>query len=238
MGFGNVRSEIILRSSSHRKMSMPIWYTCNSNKLRPSTLVYTRQHSSTFVQTRLLSSTIIYTHLHLSSDSSILIYIRLDSFVTHLHSSKLVYIHLVTRLCFQNRFKTLKYDCCLRVSLKILFEPKETQNQTLHKSLCPEETGLPRCSPKWVFLETLQYSEEHNSKFIKKRLQDRCFPVNIAKSSRTNFFYRILLVAASGPTIRNVLDIIWVVLRTFCCKLCMLSIKFNLDVLVSLLMVV
>ena len=60
--------------------------------------------------------------------------------------------------------------------------------------------------------------------------------MNIAKSSRTNFFYRILLVAASGPTIRNVLDIVWVVLRTFCCKLCMLSIKFNLDVLVSLLM--
>ena len=33
--------------------------------------------------------------------------------------------------------------------------------------------------------------------FVKKRLQHSCFPVNIAKFLRINFFYRTSLVAAS-----------------------------------------
>ena len=37
----------------------------------------------------------------------------------------------------------------------------------------------------------------NNCNFIKKRLQPRCFPVNIAKPLRIAFFYRTPLVAAS-----------------------------------------
>ena len=161
MGFGNVRVRFFEKQQPQENVHADMVYL----QQQQIGTIYIGLHSSTLVYICLDSSTLIcnylHTRLHLSSDSSILIYIRLDSSVTHLHSSKLVYSHLVTRLCFQNRSKTFKYDCCLRVSLKILFEPKETQNQTLHKSLCPEETGLPRCSPEWVFLETLQYSEEH-----------------------------------------------------------------------------
>ena len=69
-----------------------------------------------------------------------------------------------------------------------------------------------RCFTKYVFLKTLQYSQENTCvvvsfnkvaglkacSFIKKRLQRSCFPVNIAKCLRTGF-YRTPLVA-TDPT--------------------------------------
>ena len=55
------------------------------------------------------SSTPVYICLHSSSDSSTLAYIRLDSSVTRLHSSTLVYTRLVTRLSFKNRSEYIEY---------------------------------------------------------------------------------------------------------------------------------
>ena len=90
-----------------------------------------------------------------------------------------------------------------------------------------------RCSVKKVFLDILQNSQKNSCarvsfsiklqaeacNFIKKRLWDRCFPVNFAETaillkqtlaqmspcefcgiSRINFSYKIPLVAASGFT--------------------------------------
>ena len=42
------------------------------------------------------------------------------------------------------------------------------------------ETAVRRCSSKEVFLKILKYSQENT--------QQRCFPVNIVKFSRTAFF--------------------------------------------------
>ena len=56
------------------------------------------------------------------------------------------------------------------------------------------EAAIHRCSSQQVFLKISQYLQENN--FIKTRLQRRCFPVNLAKFSKT-VFYRTLPVAAS-----------------------------------------
>ena len=79
-------------------------------------------------------------------------------------------------------------------------------------TLFPEAT-VRRCSSKWMFLKFLQNSQENTCEgsffnkvtdlkvcnFIKKRLQHRCFPVNILEFSRSTFFIEYLwsLVAAS-----------------------------------------
>ena len=60
------------------------------------------------------------------------------------------------------------------------------------------EAAIRICSLKWVLLEFL-FNEVAGLKtcsFIKKRLQHRCFPVNIAKCLKT-VFYRTPLMAAS-----------------------------------------
>ena len=59
----------------------------------------------------------------------------------------------------------------------------------------------PRCSIKKLLLKILLYSQENNFRtlgqglhvcnFIKKRLQHRCFPVNIAKFLRTSILNNI-----------------------------------------------
>ena len=68
-----------------------------------------------------------------------------------------------------------------------------------------------RCSVKKAFLEISQNSQENTcarasfliklqvapATLLKKKLWDRCFPVNYAKFLRTSFFYRTPPVAAS-----------------------------------------
>ena len=63
-----------------------------------------------------------------------------------------------------------------------------------HASSIERSTYIQKQSPKGVLLKKvfLKYVL-----FIKKRLQRRCFSVNIAKFSRTSFFYRTPPVATS-----------------------------------------
>ena len=77
------------------------------------------------------------------------------------------------------------------------------------------EAAVCRCSSEQVLLKISQYSQKIpvleflfskvaglynfvNSNFMKKRLQYRCFPINIAKFVRIVFFHRTPFVAASG----------------------------------------
>ena len=78
-------------------------YTRLVTRLHSSTRLVTRLHSFNFVYTRLW---LVYIRLHSSCDSSTLVYLRLHSSVTRLHSSTLVCTRLVACLCFQNRYCT------------------------------------------------------------------------------------------------------------------------------------
>ena len=61
--------------------------------------------------------------------------------------------------------------------------------------VCQKEAAILRCSLKQVVLKISRYSQENTVLetclvciFHKKELQDRCFPVNIAKILITVFF--------------------------------------------------
>ena len=73
------------------------------------------------------------------------------------------------------------------------------------------EAAVRRCFSKLVFFKISQYSHENTRvgvseypQFFKKRLQHRCFSVNIANFLRTAF-YRTSLVAASVPVTYSML---------------------------------
>ena len=58
------------------------------------------------------------------------------------------------------------------------------------------EAAFRICSTKVIVGAKVKIGVACN--FIKKRHQHRCFPLNVVKFLRTNFFYRTLLMAVSG----------------------------------------
>ena len=62
-------------------------------------------------------------------------------------------------------------------------------------SVCRADVLQNRCSQKFCYI--IRKAPVLKSLFSKKRLQHRCFPVNIAKFLRTVFFHRTTLMAAS-----------------------------------------
>ena len=65
---------------------------------------------------------------------------------------------------------------------------RSNRTSTIKQILIFLETVVHRCFSKQVFLKTCN--------FVKKRLQQRCFPVKFAKFLRKSFFHRISPVAA------------------------------------------
>ena len=64
-----------------------------------------------------------------------------------------------------------------------------------HRSSCFADVLQNRYSQKFHYIH--RKTSVLESLFIKKKLQHRCFPVNIAKFLRTDFSYRTPMVAAS-----------------------------------------
>ena len=105
----------------------------------------------------------------------------------------------------------LEKDCITGATVKILrnFAKKQLNmklpGERLTLKLEPE-AAVCRCSSKQMFLKISQYSQESTRvgisfsqifrpevrNFIKKSLQHRCFPVNIAKCFTAAFFIELL----------------------------------------------
>ena len=66
--------------------------------------------------------------------------------------------------------------------------PSSYKGKTDEVCIFSSEAAICWCFSIQVFLNFLQYSQEKNTNVIKKRLQCRCFPVNIAKNFKNSFF--------------------------------------------------